>query len=98
MWLTLDNFTIVFWVAVIPAFLAMALIIFAVREPDRPKGLRQVKSPLSRAELVVMNIVYALAAYPAGLMSDKVDRITVLAAGIALLIAADLVLALTASL
>ena len=143
MWLTLDNFTIVFWVAVIPAFLSMALIIFAVREPERPKGLRQVKSPLSRAELgrlgpacwwviavatvftlarfseaflilralglglpvaltpavlVVMNIVYALAAYPAGLMSDKVDRITVLAIGIAFLIAADLVLALTTGL
>ena len=38
MWWTSDNFTAVFWFAVIPGFLALALIVFAVREPDRPKG------------------------------------------------------------
>jgi MFS family permease len=42
-----------------------------------------------------MNIVYALAAYPAGVLSDRVDRHTVLIAGLVLLIAADLVLALS---
>jgi MFS family permease len=39
-----------------------------------------------------MNVVYALAAYPAGALSDRVDRVTLLVIGIGLLIAADLVL------
>lgn len=139
MWLTADNFATVFWVAVIPAFLAFGLIALAVHEPPRPAGLRTVRSPLSFAELrrlggaywwvvavatvftlarfseaflilraqsaglpvmlvpavlVVMNVVYALAAYPAGVLSDRVNRVTLLAIGLALLIAADLVLAL----
>jgi MFS family permease len=50
------------------------------------------------AVMVLMNIVYALAAYPAGALSDRVDRITVLIVGLAFLIAADLVLALSAGL
>jgi MFS family permease len=140
MWLTVNNFTVVFWVAVIPAFMALALILFAVHEPERPAGLRKVRNPISRAELrrlgpafwwvavvagaftlarfseaflilkaqaaglpivlvpavlVVMNVVYALAAYPAGALSDRVDRRTVLVAGMVLLVAADLVLAMT---
>jgi MFS family permease len=138
MWLTADNFTAVFWVAVIPAFVALALIMFAVREPQRPPELRKVHAPLSKAELrrlgpaywwvvivatvftlarfseaflilraqsvglplalvpavlVVMNIVYALAAYPAGVLSDRVDRVTVLTGGFLLLVAADMALA-----
>jgi MFS family permease len=137
MWLTSDDFTFVFWIAVVPAFASFALIAFAVREPDRPAELRKVRAPLSRAELsrlgqaywlvvavaavftlarfseaflilralsvglpvwlapavmVVMNVVYALAAYPAGALSDRVDRVTLLVIGIGLLIAADLVL------
>ncbi|HEY7610389.1 MAG TPA: MFS transporter [Alphaproteobacteria bacterium] len=44
--------------------------------------------------LVVMNAVYAVTAYPAGAYSDRVDRRVVLAVGLAVLIAADLVLAL----
>src|SRR6266550_12885 len=40
MWWTADNFKAVFWVAVVPAFLAFALISFAVREPDRPQDRR----------------------------------------------------------
>jgi MFS family permease len=139
MWLTFDNFTAVFWVAVIPAFIALGLLIFAVEEPQQPPAQRKVDFPLSRDELarlgadywclvaaasvftlarfseaflilraqsvglpialvpavmVVMNVVYALAAYPAGVLSDKVDRLSVLTLGFALLIAADLVLAL----
>src|SRR4029450_12766305 len=119
MWWTSDNFTAVFWVAVIPAFLALALIVFAVREPDRPEQLRAVRNPISLAEiknlgaaywwgvavasvfplprfseaflilraqnvglplmlvpavLVAMNVVYALAAYPAGVISDRISR------------------------
>jgi MFS family permease len=139
MWATSNHFSTVFWIAVIPAFLALGLIMFAVREPERPAGLREVRSPLSLMELkrlggsywwivavaavftlarfseaflllraqsvglpimlvpavmVLMNVVYALAAYPAGVLSDRVDRLTVLALGLALLIAADVVLAL----
>ncbi len=139
MMLTADNFTLVFWFAVIPAFLSFAVIVFAVREPQRPAGLAPVRSPLSRAEiarlettfwvvvvlasaftlarfseaflllraqsvgltlalvpamLVVMNIVYALSAWPAGALSDRIGRYGVLAAGFAILIAADLALAL----
>jgi len=139
MWATSNHFTTVFWIAVIPAFLALGLIIFAVREPERPAGLREVRSPLSLTELkrlgvgywwivaiaavftlarfseaflvlraqsvglpimlvpavmVLMNAVYAVAAYPAGILSDKVDRLTILALGLVLLIAADVVLAL----
>jgi MFS family permease len=142
MWLTADNFTAVFWVAVIPAFISLALIMFAVREPRRPPELRKVSAPLSKAELgrlgtaywwvviiatvftlarfseaflilraqsvglplalvpavlVVMNILYAVAAYPAGILSDRIDRVTILIGGFLLLVAADAVLAFTSS-
>jgi MFS family permease len=46
------------------------------------------------AVLVVMNVAYSLSAYPAGWLSDRVNRWGVFAVGAALLIAADLVLAL----
>lgn len=137
---TANSFQTVFWIAVIPGFLAFGLIAFAVKEPERPADLRPVKSPLSHAELarlgiaywwvvaiaaaftlarfseaflilraqsvglaialvpavmVLMNVVYALAAYPAGVLSDRVDRQTVLIAGLGLLVVADLVLALS---
>ncbi len=42
---------------------------------------------------VAMNLAYALSAYPAGALSDRADRGTVLLVGLALLIVADLVLA-----
>jgi MFS family permease len=45
--------------------------------------------------LVLMNVFYALAAYPAGVLSDNANRVTVLGLGFGILIAADLVLALT---
>ncbi len=140
MWLFANNIAAVFWFAVIPAFLAMAFMIFGVQEPERPPGLRKVKSPLSREELkrlggrywtvvavavvftlarfseaflllkaqstglpillvpavmVVMNLVYALAAYPAGVMSDNGGRRKILIVGLSFLIVADLVLALS---
>lgn len=47
--------------------------------------------------LVVMNLVYAATAWPAGHWSDRMDRRHLLTAGIALLIAADVQLALTTS-
>ncbi len=49
------------------------------------------------AVLVVMNLAYALSAYPAGWLSDRVNRWGVFAIGAVLLIAADLVLAFAAS-
>jgi MFS family permease len=143
MWLTANHFESVFWVAAIPAFLAVGLILVAVHEPERPPGLRKVRFPLRVPELgrlgsaywlvvavttvftlarfseaflllraqavglpialvpmvlVVMNVVYALAAYPAGVLSDRFNRLTILIIGFSLLIAADLALALLDSL
>jgi MFS family permease len=43
--------------------------------------------------LVVMNVVYALAAYPAGYLSDRIDRRTLVTLGALALIGSDLVLA-----
>lgn len=51
MWLTADHFQTVFWVAVIPAFLSVALILIAVKEPKRPQRLRAGRLPLHRDEL-----------------------------------------------
>jgi MFS family permease len=47
--------------------------------------------------MVVMNIVYSLSAWPAGALSDRIGRYRMMFAGFALLIAADLVLALGGS-
>jgi MFS family permease len=44
--------------------------------------------------MVLMNIVYALSAYPVGILSDRIDRLTVLTIGLFLLVAADLTLGL----
>jgi MFS family permease len=49
------------------------------------------------AIMVVMNAVYALTAYPAGALSDRIGRRGVLIAGTATLIVADLVLAFSGS-
>lgn len=141
--LTAGSFKIVFWVAVIPAFLSVGLLLLAVQEPSRPAGLPKVRFPLSHRELqklgpsywlvtavatlfalarfseaflvlrakmaglplvmvpmvlVAMNVVYALAAFPAGVLSDRTNRINVLLIGFALLIAADVWLALAGGL
>ena len=44
--------------------------------------------------MVVMNVVYSIAAAPAGSLSDRIDRRLVLVAGLACLVLADLFLAL----
>jgi MFS family permease len=138
MLLTADNFPLVFWIAVAPAFLCVAVLVLFVREPIRPAEHVPMRAPFSRAELarlglsywlvvglaavfalarfseaflllraqsvglalawapamlVVMNVVYALAAWPAGELSDRLGRFGVLGVGFAILIAADLVLA-----
>ena len=43
--------------------------------------------------MVAMNVIYALAAYPFGKLSDGMSHIRLLASGLAVLICADLVLA-----
>jgi len=138
MWLTANHFKTVFWIAVVPAFLAFALIVFAVHEPEREPTQRKVKFPLHRDELarlgrpywlvvavatvftlarfseaflvlranqvglplmlvpavlVVMNVVYSLASYPAGVLADHGGRYRVLVVGVGFLVLADLVLA-----
>ncbi|WP_374991534.1 MFS transporter [Bradyrhizobium sp. LHD-71] len=138
MWLT-ASFHAVFWVAVIPAFLALTLLLFAVHEPMRQPGARDGKNPLSLAAikrlgaaywlvvlvgvvltlarfseaflifraqdvglsltfvpvvLVLMNVAYGLSAFPAGVLFDRTNRKGLLAAGLVLLVAADLALAL----
>ena len=46
------------------------------------------------AVLVIMNITYALSAYPIGALSDRMDRMTILIIGLVMLLVADVVLAL----
>jgi len=132
-----NDFRSVFWVAVVPAFLAVALLLFGVKEPERHTGERRV-NPIRRENLrrlpavywwvvcvgaiftlarfseaflvlrvqstglplalvplvlIVMNAVYALAAYPFGKLADAMKHRTLLAWGLLLLIAADLALA-----
>ena len=53
-----NNFTAVFWIAVIPALVSVAIIVFGVHEPERPPGLRRVRAPLSRAELARLGSAY----------------------------------------
>jgi MFS family permease len=53
-------------------------------------GLALALAPLV---LVVMNIVYAVSAYPLGVMSDRINRKLLLVIGFAVLIAADVILA-----
>ncbi|MCV2863468.1 MFS transporter [Albidovulum sediminicola] len=51
------DFVSVFWVAVIPAFLALGLILTAVREPARSTDATP-RNPLSRAELSALPAAY----------------------------------------
>ena len=139
-----NDFRAVFWVAVIPGFLAVALLVFGVREPEpnpnpnsTPQGNKR-QNPISKQNLkrlgtpywwvvgigavftlarfseaflvlraqqggmaialvplvmVAMNVVYAASAYPFGKLSDRISHTKLLAAGLVVLIAADLVLA-----
>ncbi len=50
--------------------------------------------PLAPLVLVAMNVVYALGAYPAGVLADRMGPRRLLLAGLAALIAADVLLAL----
>ncbi|MFA5122721.1 MFS transporter [Zavarzinia sp.] len=56
--LTGDQFKAVFWVAVVPAVLSVAVLVVAVREPARPAGAGRVRMPLRRAELARLGPAY----------------------------------------
>lgn len=58
-------------------------------------GLSLALAPLV---LVIMNIVYSLTAYPLGALSDRINRKWLIGTGFAILIAADIVLALSPNL
>ena len=133
-----NDFRAVFWVAVIPGLMAVALLFFGVREPEhmqtgkrtnpiRRDNLKRLGSaywwvvgigavftlarfseaflilraqqggiPIALVPLVMvaMNLVYSLTAYPFGKLSDRISHTTMLAFGLVILIAADLVLAI----
>lgn len=132
-----NDFRAVFWVAVIPGLLAVLLLMFGLREPEKQSnahrtnpirldnlkrlGLRYwrivmlgavftlarfseaflvlkaeqtgVMLALVPLVMVAMNVIYALSAYPFGRLSDQMSHGKLLAAGLLVLIAADLVLA-----
>ena len=139
-----NDIRAVMWVAVVPAFIAVALLMIYVREPESGHSHADgaVRAPLTLADarrlgsgywfivllgavftlarfsdaflvlraqdvgldlgyvplvMIVMNIFYAGAAYPAGAAADHMSQRTLLFLGLALLIAADLVLAFAAS-
>ncbi|MDR3367826.1 MFS transporter [Rhodoferax sp.] len=132
-----NDFRAVFWVAVVPGLMAVALLLTGVREPDRPAGEKR-SNPIRRDNLkrlgsaywwvvgvgavftlarfseaflvlraqqsgvamalvplvmVAMNLVYAASAYPFGKLSDRMSHTKLLALGLLVLVAADLVLA-----
>jgi MFS family permease len=141
LWLA-DNFRLTFWLATLPAFAAVALLVFGVREPDARRGRKSSDPPLGLAEIrrlparywwvvgfaammtlsrfseaflvlraqslqmatawiplviVVMSLVYALAALPAGVAADRGHQRALLVGGLIALIAADAVLAVAFS-
>ncbi len=133
-----NDFRAIFWVAIIPGFLAVALLLVGVREPQRASqpaprlnpirqdNLKRLNAPYWRVVaigavftlarfseaflllralqgglpvayaplvLIGMNVVYALGAYPFGRLSDSVSHTRLLAWGLVVLVAADLLLA-----
>lgn len=136
-----NDFRAVFWVAVIPAVLCLAVLVFGVREPAPAAGgrgtnpirrenlrrlgraywwvvavgavftlarfseaflvLRAQQSGLAIAwaplVLIAMNLVYSAGAYPFGKLADRMDHRKLLVWGLAMLIAADLLLAAAGS-
>lgn len=53
-----DDFRLVFWVAVIPAFIAVAVILFAVREPAAEPSAEPRRFPIQRSQLRRLDAVY----------------------------------------
>ncbi|EJM13974.1 arabinose efflux permease family protein [Pseudomonas sp. GM21] len=140
--LWLADIQLVLWFAVIPATIAVALILVGVKEPTPASSERNFRSPIHwrvlhdfstgywwvviiggvftlarfseaflvlRAQqtglsitwialvMVVMALFYMLSAYPAGWLSDRINRTKLLCVGMGLLVLADLVLAQSSS-
>ncbi|MDD2541230.1 MAG: MFS transporter, partial [Desulfuromonadaceae bacterium] len=136
---THNNFRLVFWVASVPAFICVLLIVFGIDEPESRRPAMPVRFPINSVNLrqlstefwwvvmfaavltlarfseaflllrgenlglpvmwvpmvlIVMNVVYALSAYPFGKLSDNGRRHKLFAWGIVFLIVSDLILAL----
>jgi MFS family permease len=132
-----NDFRAVFWVAVIPGLMAVALLFFGIQEPERTVSERRT-NPIRRQNLqrltaaywwvvaigaifmlarfseaflvlrglqagipmaltplvmVAMNVVYTLSAYPFGKLADRLPHKQLLAWGLVVLVAADIVLA-----
>jgi MFS family permease len=128
----------VFWIAVVPALAAVAVLALFVKEPAESSGKPPRREPVSWGDakrlgaafwfvvtvgavvtlarfseaflvlraserglpfewtplaLATMNLTYVASAYPFGKLADRVDRTWLLTAGLAVLIAADLILA-----
>ena len=137
-----NDIRAVMWVAVVPAFIAVALLLIYVREPERIEADGSKRKPLTLADakrlpqrywlvvllgsvftlarfseaflvlravdvglglgyvplvMIVMNLFYAGAAYPAGAAADHMSQRTLVIIGLVLLIAADIVLAYAGS-
>ena len=134
-----NDFRAVFWIAMVPGLLSVALLLSGLREPRshvathrtnpiRRHNLKRLSPaywwvvmigavftlarfseaflvlraqqggiPVALVPLVMvaMNVVYALAAYPFGKLSDRMSHHTLLALGLVVLIAADVVLGLS---
>lgn len=133
-----DDMRAVFGWAVIPAAIAVLLLVLGVEEPRDAAGPREARVPIRWSEvrtigapfwfavvvgvlftmarfseaflvlrgrdagipltyvpfvLIAMNLVYAAASAPLGSLSDRVGRRVLLAAGLVVLVIADLVLA-----
>lgn len=137
-----NDIRTVLWVAVLPAFFAVALLVLGVHEPERAEDPSFVRNHLTTIDIkrlplrywlivllsltftlarfseaflvlraqdvglaigyvpmvmIVMNIAYAATAYPAGIAADRFSPRLLLISGLALLVAADVVLAASAS-
>ena len=91
-WKALQGFSVTFWLVVaIGAVFTLARFseAFLILRANK-LGVQNQYVPLV---LVVMNVVYAASSYPAGHLSDRVDRRLVLAVGGAALVVADIFLA-----
>lgn len=140
-WLA-NDIKAVLWVAVLPAFIAVFLLIFGVREPQSADHVADQRKHLAlndakrlsrqywlvvalgavftlarfseaflilRARnvgmaigsvpiiMIVMNVIYSIFAYPAGVAADRFSARTLLLCGLGILVVADIVLAISAS-
>jgi len=140
-WFT-NDIRVVLWLAVLPAFIAVFLLIIAVREPESPDRAADSRNRLTltdtkrlpmrywlivvlgavftlarfseaflilRAQdvglaidyvpmiMIVMNIFYSIFSYPAGAAADRLSARILLVFGLAILVVADVVLAMAVS-